>query len=74
MEKLLLTLLFCISVSIVGYLSWLVRSPENRPEYYEQSKCEKVKEIIDKYEPKPKRKNHLNRRKSGATGSLLGLG
>jgi|19_taG_2_1085344.scaffolds.fasta_scaffold25114_3 hypothetical protein len=54
MEKLLLTLLFCISVSIVGYLSWLVRSPENRPEYYEQSKCEKVKEIIDKYEPKPK--------------------
>ena len=52
MEKLLLTLLFCISVSIVGYLLWLVRSPESRPEYYEQSKCEKVKEVVDKYDPK----------------------
>jgi len=52
MEKLLLTLLFCISVSVVGYLLWLVRSPEGRPEYYEKSKCEKVKEVIDKYEPR----------------------
>jgi hypothetical protein len=51
MEKLLMTMLFCVSVALVGYLLWIVRSPAGRPEYYERSKCKKVKEVIDEYEP-----------------------
>jgi len=50
--KEILAVLFIPIIAIIGYLLWLVRSPENRPEYYEKSKCEKVKEVVDKYDPK----------------------
>ena len=52
MEKILMIMFFILIVSIVGYLLWLVRSPEGRPEYYENSKSEKIKEVIDEYEPR----------------------
>ncbi len=50
--KEILAVLFIPIIAIIGYLLWLVRSPESRPEYYEQSKCEKIKEVVDKYDPK----------------------
>ena len=49
MEKLLF---FIPTVIIVAFLLWLVRSPEERPEYYEKSKCEPIREVIEKYEPR----------------------
>ena len=51
MEKLLF---FIPAVLIAAYLLWLVRRPGN-PEYYEKSKCEPIKEVVEKYEPRQKR-------------------
>ena len=51
MEKLLF---FIPAVLIVAYLLWLVRRP-GEPEYYEKSKCEPIKEVVEKYEPRQKR-------------------
>jgi|10_taG_2_1085330.scaffolds.fasta_scaffold32944_3 hypothetical protein len=51
MEKLLF---FIPSVLIAAYLLWLIRSP-GKAEYYEKSKCEPIKEVVEKYEPKQKR-------------------
>jgi len=49
--KTLMIVLFIPTIFIVGYLLWLVRSP-SRPEYYEKSKCEPIKEVVEKYEPR----------------------
>ena len=54
-EKLLMTMLFWVSVSLVGYLFWLMRSP-SKIDYYENSKCDTIKEVVETYEPKQKRK------------------
>ena len=51
MEKLLF---FIPTVLIVGYLLWLVRRP-GKAEYYENSKSEMIKEVVETYEPRQKR-------------------
>ena len=48
MEKFLF---FIPTVLIVGYLLWLIRSP-GKAEYYEKSKCEPIREVVEKYEPR----------------------
>jgi len=54
MEKLLMTVVFCVSVSLVGYLLWLMRSPSKTD--YENSECNMIKEVVETYEPRQKRK------------------
>ena len=54
MEDILSVVLFILIVITIGYLFWLVRISENRPEYYERSKSKPVREVIDKYEPREK--------------------